>query len=291
MSMAKILALVLGLLALFVVAIAVFGVWISTDLTNSTDFNVLQVVPDNVTDVTVWDVETVLTGDVPDEMLNGLESEFEDAFEDVGIDLYDIDELVEVYGDNGSVTIIEGDFELDEVWEELEDANYRYDEYRGSPLWQDGRSTNWRALAWIKDTRRLVMGDTEAVRDVLRSTTRDSGFLFDDQSRFLTRAVSKAGRNLVVFASDNCEFIEVDGCRAFSGTVASGENGDHFEFTYYMLFRNERTAGAKMLVLEEEFENDLADGADIVEVSVDGDFVVIRSAVDEDELQKLWFLN
>ena len=248
---------------------------------NSSRGGALELIPDDVTRVVVWDVETILDGDVPSREADRFEDAWEDDLEEFGMFLDDIGTMVQASGDDGTVWILDGDFDFTQIRDDLDDQDYEDGEYRGYELWTYGYGFVDSA-AFLEKEGYVLMGGEEAVKNVLKSHSRGSGFLLDDDDTDLGRALQKVGDGWFVVAEENCDVpLDIRGCEAGGAAVTRGEESWSVNITSAFLFRNERTAESESRDLEDELDG---------EVAVDGRFVVITATADEDELDLTSYL-
>ena len=243
----------------------------------------LGLVPDDSSSVTVMDVEQILKGDGPDAIVDRLE-DLEDDVDVIGVDVNDLTTLV--YANR--LLIMEGDIDFEEVRDELDDADYDDDRYQGHEFWEQGRL--WvESAALLEDRNQIVIGDVDAVKDVLKALNRGSGSLLDDADSDLGRALKRAGGGWVVSARKECRSYDVRGCNAIGTAIHKGDEDYVVQFTAAYLFRNERTAESEMGDLEDEIDDSLSRDFDIEEVRQDGEFVIVTISVDEDDWDTLDF--
>ncbi len=143
--------------------------------------------------VQVVDVERLLAGDAPDDEADDFEDEWEDRLYDLGVSLDDLDTLVQAQGDDGTVLVFDGDLDFEQIRNELDDAGYDDDDYRGYVVWDDGDL--WVEAAALLDGRgEVVIGSTDAVEGMLKALSRSSGSLLQDDDNDLRRALERAGQ-------------------------------------------------------------------------------------------------
>ncbi len=143
--------------------------------------------------VQVVDVERLLAGDAPDDEADDFEDEWEDRLYDLGVSLDDLDTLVQAQGDDGTVLVFDGDLDFEQIRNELDDAGYDDDDYRGYVVWDDGDL--WVEAAALLDGRgEVVIGSTDAGEGMLKALSRSSGSLLQDDDNDLRRALERAGQ-------------------------------------------------------------------------------------------------
>ena len=234
----------------------------------------LQVVPVAADSVSVLDVEQVLGGGVPD----AIADDFEDSYRGAQLLNWDVDTMVLANYDEGALSILhlknEQDFERVRNYLESDEKEQGY---RGYEYWEDFWGGS--AAAILEDRGYLVVGEVDTnintVKDFLRTLDRGSGFLIDEDND-LTRILKRAGEGWLVNATQQCWLVQ--GCQA-SGEVYSSSAGEEsigIVKTAMYLFRDERTARLAKDEIEEFY-------AEISDVILDGEFVIISHPVDEDD--------
>lgn len=163
----------------------------------------IGLIPVDADMVIVFDVSEIQGSSVP----RDVERDFEDWAEDLldgDIDLDDIDTLV-VVGD--SLLIARGDFDFDQVRDNLEDIGYEDDEYRGFETWGE-------RAALIEQGNYVILGFASgAVQDFLRSLDRGRGLLAFEQDNNLSLLVEDISSGpWIVFRADNCPDVPSAGC-------------------------------------------------------------------------------
>ena len=232
--------------------------------------------------VQVVDVERLLAGDAPDDEADDFEDEWEDRLYDLGVSLDDLDTLVQAQGDDGTVLVFDGDLDFEQIRNELDDAGYDDDDYRGYVVWDDGDL--WVEAAALLDGRgEVVIGSTDAGEGMLKALSRSSGSLLQDDDNDLRRALERAGQGWIVFGSEGCQGAGVRGCQAVGASVSEGSESYLVETTLAYLFRDERTAESELDDLEDYLDDAFSRDVDIEEVKTDGVFVIVTVSVDEDD--------
>ena len=240
----------------------------------------LELVPADAQYVGVIDAEQVLSGDVSSVIADQAEDDWEDEFDDIGVFPDELTTYVFAYREDWFLTVVEGEFDFEQIRDDLEDGGYEDDRYRGYEIWEE---VAWpdESVALLEDRGWVVTGDTDIVKGALRTLDRGSGSLLDDADSDLRRTLDKAGKGWMVIAGeDECFDFEVQDCRAVGVSYHSSDDDYVVETTVAVLFRNERAAESEMDNLEEAIE-DYFEG-DIVEVILDGEFVIVTASVDEE---------
>ena len=241
----------------------------------------LELVPDTALEVEVFDVQEILSGDAPAGLERSLEGSLDlEEIEESGILMADVDMVVLAdTNSGGELLFLEGGFDFGDVRDVLDEAGREDEDYRGYELWEGDP-----ALALIEDDGYIIMGDSGEVKDVLKSLSRDQGFLLQDDEDPLKRVMDRAGTGLVAWSNRDCGAIDLSGCEA-TGVAASA--GDKFvvEMVHAYVFSSERAADGAVRNIDDFYEA-RGDGVDslVYEVYSDGEFVVVEATADEDEL-------
>ena len=220
-----------------------------------------------------------------------LRDEYEDLsdfdLKEIGVVARELTTLVGASGDDWELLAVEGDVDVAHVRDRLDDGDYDDDEYRGVELWE-GAAWRYEAVALLEGGRRMVLGDGETVRRVLRMLDRGSASLLDDQDGDLGRALRRAGGGWLSVAYAPCSLLgyDVRGCRAVGLSSRTGDDEHLVALTIAVLFRSERTAESEMDELARQVEEDSSFDFDIDDVRLDADFVIVTASADEDELSE-----
>ena len=150
---------------------------------------------------------------------------------------------------SGSATISGGIFDFENVRTALQEDNYGEGTFREYELWESNDRTL--AFALLINDSYLVQGDRDAVLDILRDASRDSGLLWNDDQGGLNEALDLTGEGLVVTASRDCDLVSYPGCRAAAWTFARGERLTVIEGTAAILFRDAPTASSAAPIIEQ----------------------------------------
>ena len=204
--------------------------------------------------------------------------------------------ILENYGDvrrqatlflaSGYVTITGGDFDLEDIREDLRKSGYSSTVYRGFDLWQspDGRT----ASALLEEKGFLIGGDHEAVIDVLRDINRGSGLLHNDGDGELKRARDLAGEGLVTTVSRDCRLNINDGCIAAAWAFSRGEERRTvIEGAAALTFSNP-TAAAGAAPLIEQAVN-ASELLTLTEILREEETVTLKTDINRDDFAQLVF--
>ena len=244
---------------------------------------ILALVPADSENVVVYDLDQIRSEEAPRALRDEVEDLSEYGLEEMGVLTDELTTLVVASGDDWHLLVVEGDIDFLHVRDQLEDGDYDDDQYRGSELWE-GAAWRHESVALFEDRGRMVIGDAEAVKRVLRMLDSGSGSLLDDADSDLGRALKRAGEGWISSAQEECLGYEIRGCRAAGVSLRRGDSDYLVEITIAALFRNERTAESEMDELESQLEEDSSFEFDIDDVQLDGDFVIVTASADEDDL-------
>ena len=245
---------------------------------------ILALVPADSEDITVYDFELIRREEAPRALRDEVEfyvSEY--GLEEMGVLTDELTTLAVAFGDDWYLLVVEGDIDSVHITDRLDDGDFDNNQYRGFELWEGG-AWPYESVALFEDRGRMVIGDTEAVKRVLRMLDRGSGSLLDDADSDLGRVLKRAGEGWISGAQEQCPGYEVRGCRALGVSLRRGDDDSLVEITVAVLFRNERTAESEMDELESQIEEDSSFEFDIDGVRLDGDFVIVTGSGDKDDL-------
>ena len=195
--------------------------------------------------------------------------------EHLGIDDDKMDRLVTASWEAGAVDVIRGNFNLDDIRDELEDAGAEEDPYRGYEVWDDRKGGGIALLdGYIVAARSLER--------VLKNLHNGSGSLERaDDDNDMKRMLDKLDEGFQIHAEvrNRCA---VDRCLGYI-TALTEVDGDAEQVTVNaaLLFRNERAADSAADDYDEvaDFLERLQ-GIDIEDTEAEGSFVVGRAVED-----------
>lgn len=203
-------------------------------------------VPDGAREMVLVDVSQAAVNrtDLPAELENGVA-----RLEVFG----DVQQQASVSMASGRVTITSGDFGFADIGKSLGDRSYAEAAYRGHEFWESSDGSS--ASALLEEDGFLIEGDSEAVTTVLRSLSRDSGLLWNDDEGELKQAMDLTGEereSLVTTASQDCGLADNNGCRAVAWTFSrSEERRTVIEATAALVFGDAEAARAAAPPIEE----------------------------------------
>ena len=261
---------------------------------------VLDLAPNNLDQMVVVDMRTVL-GDESTaakqwaEMV-GLHTEpaevttFVGALESGGILIEDVNTIV--FGgfvDDADTYLyfLEGEFDFEEIRDTLQDQevyDWEDEDYRGYELWLNN---NDGGMALFEKDGYVIFGSEAAVKDVLKAQGRGDRLLLKDGESPLNRVLGRAGSGWLIQAREGwCSSFNARGCDALAiATSSEGEFSVAVNLAF--LFGSERSATAAERDIEDRLddaqESNNAPVFDYEEVQSDGEFIVVKLTVDEDD--------
>jgi hypothetical protein len=238
-----------------------------------------RVVPDGVLELVLVDVGEAASNriDLPAE----LESDVADL-ESFG----DILQQAKLLLPTGQVTITGGEFDFDDIRNDLRERSYTTASYREYSFLEsdDGKQ----ASALLEDDRFLISGDFGAVVDILRDSSRDAGLLWNDDDGELKQAMELAGDGLVITAGKNCQLDNNVGCRAVAWSFSRVEERRTIvEGTAALLFRDATAAAGAAAAIERSIgSNELMT---LTQILTDGASITLKVDINRDNFASVEF--
>ena len=246
----------------------------------------LDLIPEDASSVTIWDMQLILE-EAPREYQDAVEDFWgDDYFDHLGVSLNNLATSVEAQIDSEDLTILEGGFDIEQIRNEFDDADYDDEQYRGYKMWklEIGGQSQW--LALIEDRGQVVIGSIEVVKSVLRTLDRGSGSLLDDDNEIM-RVLKKTGYGWTTVAQTGCDTDLGTSCQASASVTERGQEDHLINITLAFLFEDKSAAKSQIDELDEDVDELLGyvpGHVDIEEVRIDGEFVLITITMDEDIL-------
>lgn len=246
---------VAGVAALAVIALVVL---LATEIIgggNPQPVSALDLTPDDAITVVHLDVQKISEAD---DLADDLEIDDVVDLDDVGILPGEVTEIViSDDQDGGAITVLKGDFNLDDLREEWEDDGAEKDAYRGYEIWTN--MSNGGIVAPLNNY--LLMSESERpVEKALKNLYNSAGSLEQaDGDNAMKQVLDRLGRGYAAYAAGS-RLCQVNGCEAYGYVIADYEAEDEeAEIEIALLFHNERTA--------ERAADDYDDVADFLELS------------------------
>ncbi len=213
------------------------------------------------------------------------------GMDDDNIELFAV--VYGVLGGEDTLWIAQGNFEFDNIREELDDGlECEDDDYRGFEIWEcPGRNFPTAVAVFEKDRYVVIASQRQSdLEQLLTDMRRYPDRLANAKDSDIRRILNTVGDGWMRIAvADACA---VDRCAGF-GMALKGDDSDSIDVSFGLMFGSERAAEA----MEGEIEIDdfvtsvLADFAldlDISDVKADGDFVIVNGAaafIDPDDVR------
>lgn len=257
---------VIALISLLVLV----GASTNCSLQNADATDMTKKIPEDADSFFFIDIDELRSDDDLEDFYENLEDVYGYWSENFDIDLDDIDSLA-MYG---STILIEGDFNLDDIREELEDLGYNDDEYKDVEVWKSDNGYSWVAMKG----NLIIMGSEESVKDCIKVIEEGEDSLRDDKD---CKDVMDRLPGGIFVMYDTVE--EYQGLEA-SGVSIQTKDEDTLKVTAIFKFEDEDAAEDAMDEIE-----DYADEEDFHHINVDqdGDFVKATAEVDINDFD--WF--
>ena len=236
-------------------------------------------VPEDVEYIARWDVQKVLEGEIleglddpdPEDWLEYLTPAFGRRVE---VEPHHITTYVKTEIESWDVEMITGQFEYEDMRDDLDDMNYEEGSYRGYELWTSG--STGRTVALFEESSFVIFSESESpVKDVLNNLYRDGGSLAEAEDTDLSQVLGQLGQGHAVVASSKEGACPVRRCQAV-GIALTGYEFAEEEATadYQLLFSSERAAEAAAEEYDEisDYFESLLD-FEIYDAEADGQFV------------------
>ncbi len=261
----------------------------------------LELVPEDTGVIIIWDIPAIMLDEYHQEygipvkgFLNeDLNLDGDTRILDVEIDFEEVDEYILAIIDS-EVLLLKGAFQFEDTRDDLMDAGYEKNSYRGYEIWEgwtnyapapvviDGNIPFWDgwmnyALIEKGATGYIIVSPSEdAVEGVLNNLYRGSGSLTDGEDSDLKRILEKLGEAPTVVASvdDPCKAIKR--CQGY-GSAFTGYDvaAEKINSDFVLLFSSERAAETAADDYDEVADFiELGVGFDIADTKSEGEFVI-----------------
>ena len=234
-------------------------------------------VPDGAREVVLVDVSEAALNrtDLPAELESGVST-----LETYG----DVRQQASVSLPAGQVSITSGDFDFEDIRTVLREGGYAEVTYRDYTLLESSDGSG--ASALLMEDGFLINGDFEAVIEVLRSISRDSGLLWNDDEGELKQAIELSGEGWVSTASRDCRLADNTGCLAVAWAFSrSEERRTVIEASAALLFRDSPAAAGAAPYIEQ------AIGAipimTLTEIVTTEETITLKADIDRDDFARL----
>ncbi len=193
----------------------------------------MQKVPGNASECTFLDLKQMRRdGDLKD-IYESATARL-NASQEAGIPTDNVDRMVQA----GSLTVLEGRFDLLSLERQLEDGGYAESDHKGTPLWEGPSS----AVALVSHSCLVTGWDLAEVEGCLDAISGDGGSICDqaDVRDLLERL--PAGFTVMVFAGGESFAVQYQGVRAVGYSLVK-EGSDTAGMTLILVFEDAEAAG------------------------------------------------
>ena len=144
-----------------------------------------KMVPKDASIFTHFDLQTMRDDKDLEEIYEKIAEVIDDDLDVVGLESEDITHMASVIEEDGNyeLVILKGDFDLEDVRDELDDANFDEDEYKGVEF--------WKAVSWLGGDSTfaisgdmLICGDKDSVKDCIKVMKGSEQSVYDDNEDF-----------------------------------------------------------------------------------------------------------
>ena len=230
----------------------------------------LDLTPDDVINVVHLDVQKILEEDDLAEYL-GIDAVVD--LEEVGILPGEVAEIViSDDRDGGSIIVLKGDFNFDDIREEWEDDDAEKDAYRGYEIWSNMSNGG---IAAPLNAYLLLSESERAVEKALKNLYNSAGSLEQaDGDNTMKQVLERLGRGYAVYAAGS-RSCQVNGCAAYGYVIADYEPEDEeAKVEIALLFNSERAAERAADDYDDVADFlEYSDNLDIEDTEADGKFV------------------
>ena len=259
---------------------------------NPQPVSILDLAPDDAESVTMMDLQRILENDLLAEKIDAEEDlePFEDSLgedslgiDQLGIDQEDLSGLLTITRDGAGVAVMKGSFNLEDVRDELEDADVEFEEdsYRGYEVWDN----NAGSLVAVFDEY-LVIGSEDQVETVLKNLYNEVRTLERaDEDNEMKQILDKVGAGYMVYASTGDICSAVDNCDGYGWALTEVDESDEEAVVeIVLLFSSERRAERAADDYDQVADFlERVDDLDIDDTEADGHFVVGQAIQDLEE--------
>ena len=261
----RILLCVVALVVLVPAAVAMVGC-----SSGSGSVAMMKKLPEDSDGFTFVDIAAMRDDDDLSDAYDQFKDEIKSRYDSLGISASDVDRMIM----GGSVVILEGRFDLEDVSDELEDNDYDDDRYKDVDTFEGVMS-----VALVSEDCIVVGSSMNDVKDCIAVIKGDSDSLRQDED--ISAVVDRVPGGIMVSASTSEYYLD---CKAEAYSVAK-DDSDTVRVTAVFRFTSEGAADDARSTIEADWESrDYYSG---VEVTVDGEYVEATADVDIDDILDL----
>ena len=261
----RILLCVVALVVLVPAIVAVVGC-----SSGSGSVAMMKKLPENAGGFTFVDVASMRDDDDLSDAYDQFKNEIKSSYDSLGISTSDVDRMI--LGE--SVVILEGQFDLEDVSDELEDNDYDDDKYKDVDTFEGVMS-----VALVSEDCIVVGSSMDSVKDCIAVIKGDSDSLRQDED--ISAVVDRVPGGIMVSASKSKYYLD---CTAGAYSVAK-EDSDTVRVTAVFRFTSESAADDAGSTIKDDWES--RDYYSNVGVTVDGEYVKATADVDIEDILDL----
>jgi hypothetical protein len=226
-----------------------------------------KMTPEGTTGLIHYDIQKIRTDKDLDDVYESIEKSWSDELDKYGLDIDDTNYEAAA----GSITILGGTFDLEDVRDELDDAEFDKDDYKGVELWTGEDE----AVAITGD--KVLYGYKDNVKDCIKVMKEDQQSVYDDNDDF-REVIDKLPGGIMTTVSCYYRYNEYGG-ELVRGSVWVKEDDDTLKEVGVIKFDDEDDAEDA----KSDLKRDLKEELDDVDVELKGEFLEYTGKKDIDE--------
>jgi hypothetical protein len=240
-----------------------------------------KITPEGTSYLIHYDLQTLRDDKDIDGAYESIEKNWPEKLEKYGLDVDDTNYMSAGGGMSyiaraGGITILGGKFDLEDVRDELDDAEFDKDDYKGVELWTGEDE----AVAISGD--KVLYGDKDNVKDCIKVMKGDQQSVYDDDEDF-REVIDKLPGGIMMLVTTRGFSSEFGGAVA-NGFVLMKEDDDTLKMKGVMKFDDEDDAEDA----KSDLKRDLKEEWDDVDVELKGKFLEYTGKKDIDEWEGIW---
>lgn len=240
-----------------------------------------KMTPEGASQITHFDLQTIRDDKDLDDMYESIEKNWPEKLDEYGLDIEDTNYMsaaggIMYIGTASGIMILGGKFDLEDVRDELDDAEFDKDDYKGVEFWLGEDNT---AVAISGD--KVICGDKGDVRDCIKVMKGDQQSVYDGNDDF-REVIDKLPGGIMTL-------VTTSGLSEYKNAVANGfvvmkEDDDTLKMKGVMKFDDEDDAEDA----KSDLKRDQKENAVDVDVVLKGKFLEYTGKKDIDECEEIW---
>ena len=174
---------IVAILAVFAIAVVITSSGCIDGGSSAKDM--AKMVPEDASTFTHSDVQTMRDDKDLQEIYEKIAEVIDDDLDVIGLESDDINHMASVIEEDGNyeLVILKGNFDLEDVRDELDDANFDEAEYKGVEFW---KAVSWLGgdSAFAISGDMLICGDKDSVKDCIKVMKGSEQSVYDDNEDF-----------------------------------------------------------------------------------------------------------